>query len=267
MPVTQSDLELLVTVTGAFENQGDPYKGVSGDFDGQGISCGVLQWNIGQNSLQPLVLSVGKAIVFAQMPEYGDAMWIACNSTIGNALKIVRSWQSNSKLAVRPKRELINLMDAVSMRRQQDFAILKIAQSADMLATRWANDRKKEFRTTQELVYFFDILTQNGSLKDIFYRDVYEFQQAAGNQGSTRLICQWLAATNSKYAGMVDCHKNARLWNKQWDIDTSDLLVLSYLRSQKSILRWRGDVLNRKGTIATRSGWVHEMKFDLTGVF
>src|ERR1700686_522029 len=33
----------------------DCFAGLSGDFDDQGISFGVLQWNIGQGSLQPLL--------------------------------------------------------------------------------------------------------------------------------------------------------------------------------------------------------------------
>ena len=47
-----------LALTGSFET-GSPvpecFTGISGDFDGQGISLGVLQWNFGQDSLQPLL--------------------------------------------------------------------------------------------------------------------------------------------------------------------------------------------------------------------
>ena len=33
----------------------DCFCGVAGDFDGQGISFGALQWNLGQGTLQPLL--------------------------------------------------------------------------------------------------------------------------------------------------------------------------------------------------------------------
>lgn len=36
----------------------DCYKVVTGNFDGQGLSAGALQWNIGQGSLQPLLSEV-----------------------------------------------------------------------------------------------------------------------------------------------------------------------------------------------------------------
>jgi hypothetical protein len=53
-----------VALTGAFEtNQPPPdcFAGLSGDFDGQGISLGVLQWNLGQGTLQPLLQQMDRA--------------------------------------------------------------------------------------------------------------------------------------------------------------------------------------------------------------
>src|SRR5512133_1786109 len=43
-----------LALTGTFETGSGPpecFAGVTGDFDGQGISWGVLQWNFGQGSL------------------------------------------------------------------------------------------------------------------------------------------------------------------------------------------------------------------------
>lgn len=47
-----------LALTGSFETGSaipDCFAGLSGDFDGQGISFGVIQWNFGQGSLQPLL--------------------------------------------------------------------------------------------------------------------------------------------------------------------------------------------------------------------
>jgi hypothetical protein len=47
-----------MALTGSFETStGIPgcYAGLTGDFDGQGLSFGALQWNIGQSTLQPLL--------------------------------------------------------------------------------------------------------------------------------------------------------------------------------------------------------------------
>jgi hypothetical protein len=50
-----------MALTGSFETDNsfpDCFAGLSGDFDGQGISFGVLQWNLGQGSLQPLLRKI-----------------------------------------------------------------------------------------------------------------------------------------------------------------------------------------------------------------
>src|SRR5208337_1169965 len=59
----KSLLELCLSVSGKFEAVGAAsYTNVSGNFDGMGISCGILQWNAGQGTLQALVRSVGSAM-------------------------------------------------------------------------------------------------------------------------------------------------------------------------------------------------------------
>jgi hypothetical protein len=52
-----------LALTGSFETNApipDCFAGLSGDFDGQGLSLGALQWNLGQGSLQPLLKEMGK---------------------------------------------------------------------------------------------------------------------------------------------------------------------------------------------------------------
>lgn len=267
MAVSDAELATLVAITGTFETSGDPYQGVSGDFDGQGISCGVLQWNIGQRSLQPLVIAAGKPSVVAAMPGFGQDMWRACNAPLGQALAIVRSWQNGASLKAAPKAELRAFMGSAAMRTQQDAAIRRDARKAERLADKWAIDRGTGTRTKQELAWFFDVVTQNGSMKDLNFADVAAFKAAAAPGKAGDLVCDWLGNTTTKYAGMVDCHKNATLWRTGVSGLALDLLVLSYLRSQKSILQWRGDVLNRKGTLAVGRGWVHRTKFDVSSAF
>jgi hypothetical protein len=201
------------------------------------------------------------------MPAFGGDMWKACNVPLSQALAIVRSWQSGTTLKSGPKSELKKLMRSPSMRTQQDAAIRKVANKAEALADRWAANRGTSPRTLHELAWFFDIVTQNNSMKDLAFKDVTTFKTAAGPGKADDLVCDWLAATTSKYAGKEDCHKNANLWRNKVDGGALDLLVLGYLRSQKSILKWRGDVLNRKGTLAVKTGWVHKTKFDFSTLF
>lgn len=58
-----------LALTGSFETGAMPpecFAGLTGDFDKQGISFGVLQWNFGQRSLQPLILEMNA--------QYGELM-------------------------------------------------------------------------------------------------------------------------------------------------------------------------------------------------
>lgn len=264
MAVTNEDIALLTRIVGRFENSGDPYEGVAGDFDRMGISCGVLQWNIGSNSLQPIVRSVGRPHVMEKMPHFGAAMWRACTSSVAAGLQIVRQWQKGTSLKPAPAAELRALMRSAPMRAQQDIRIRAIAERADAWASSWATSRQTGTRTPLELTWFFDVATQNGSMKGLGFADVQSFKQASTPDRVDDLICDWLASLGSNFWGFRDSRKNAQLWRDSVPAGNLDLLVLSYLRSQKSTQRVRGDVLNRKGTLALRRGHVHGTLFDLT---
>jgi hypothetical protein len=267
MAVTQDEITILTKIVGRFENEGDPYKGVTGDFDGMGISCGVLQWNIGSNSLQPLVRAVGKTVVGNTMPTFGDAMWNACNGTIAQGLAIVRKWQTNNRLLAKPAAELRALLGSPDMRAQQNQAIAHVATKADTLAAEWATARGKPARTLQELIWFFDIVTQNGSMKDVSFADVKAFKDANTPDKSDDVVCKWLAGLNQNFWGFKDSNKNAVLWKNNVAPADLDLFILAYLRSQRSKTKARGDVMNRKGTLATRKGWVHQTRYDFSDLF
>src|SRR5271163_348997 len=59
----KSLLELCLKVSGGFESgRGPSYTSLTGNFDGQGMSAGILQWNAGQGTLQALVRLIGNAM-------------------------------------------------------------------------------------------------------------------------------------------------------------------------------------------------------------
>lgn len=267
MVLNSDEIKLLTDLIGRFENGAEPYIGATGDFDGQGISCGVLQWNIGQGSLQPMIQEAGEDVVLATMPVFGKAMWRACTSSTPQGLAIVRGWQTQGRLMQGPKKELQALMGSPRLRELQDNRIRKVAERAETLASQWADARGGGARTRQELVFFFDVVTQNGGMKDLGFADVAAYKTAAGTGRADDLVCDWLAGLKSNVWGSKDAHENAALWRDSVKGPELDLLVLGYLRSQKSVFKARGDVLNRKGTIATRRGTVHSTKYDLSDLF
>ena len=62
--VTKESLDRqCLALTGGLETDHPPpdcFAGLSGDFDDQGMSFGALQWNIGQGSLQPLLMQMNQ---------------------------------------------------------------------------------------------------------------------------------------------------------------------------------------------------------------
>lgn len=253
-----------VAVTCGFENAGDPYVGVSGNFDGMGISCGAMQWNIGQGSLQPMVKAVGKAVVVRSMPTYGAELWDACQASPAVGTSMVTAWQVHGKLPILARDELSALMGSPEMRAEQDRAMTVSADKAFAMAKTWAAARGDPASDKRAFMWCFDTVCQNGSLKGLTYDDVAAFIGGSGRAAAVEAICASLATVSGGSKHAKDAHRNATAWRKVDDPASVDLLVLSFLRAAKSLAQWRHVVLNRKGTIAAGMGWVNSTKHDLS---
>ncbi len=95
-----------LALTGAFETgtgAPDCFCGLSGDFDGQGISFGVLQWNFGQRSLQPLLkemIEQHAAVARAIFAAHFDTLCAALNASDAELMDFARSVQHPVKHTV-----------------------------------------------------------------------------------------------------------------------------------------------------------------------
>lgn len=256
-------IEDAIKVTCRFENDGDPYLGVSGNFDGQGVSCGALQWNLGQSSLQPLVKAVGEPLVKAKMPNFGADLWLACQGSGAAAVKIAAGWHSRNKLKPKFRDELVSLLDTAEMRAEQNKAMAVNATKAILLAASFAAARSEASPSKRAYMWFFDIVCQNGSMKGIGYDDVKNFVGGSTPKQAVGVVCDTLKAVPGSTGHAADAHKNAKLWKSLTDPEAVDLLVLSHLRAAKSMPEWRHIVLNRKGTVAAGKGHVNSSLFDL----
>ena len=255
--------QAAVAITPGFETVGDPYVAVSGDFDGMGISCGALQWNIGSKSLQPMVLKAGKGVVLAHMPGFGQEMWDACSGSVAKGLAIVRGWQTGRSLKACPKAELRALMGSREMRAQQDERIDKVAGSAFAKAEKWAAPAKGK-PNKRQFCWFFDLETQNGSLKGVTMKHVQDFISGNRPGRTDDLICDFLEQMKGASGHVRDAKKNAAHWRDKATGEKLELLTLTYLRSAKSLPEWRHVVINRKGSIAMGGGWVNATQYDFS---
>jgi hypothetical protein len=98
MELRQEVWKKAVKITGLFE--GGTYA--SGNFDGQGLSMGLLQWNLGQGTLQPILLEV-----FSMYPasnwelqdlkvalDNGTALSFAKETLNGWGARLVEPWRT-----------------------------------------------------------------------------------------------------------------------------------------------------------------------------
>ena len=255
--------ETALKVTGHFEDADDPLGGVSGDFDDMGVSLGVLQWNIGMGSLQPMVRSIGRAAVVAAMPAYGAEMWAACSASVGEGLRIVRAWQTGGHLRQPVAAELKRLALCQPFVAQQIANADKVAERAYRSAEEWASAMTGGKPDKRLFCWFFDVLTQNGGMKGITIADVGGFIRGMGTDRTDDVICDWLAARGQEDAGFRDSRRNSGLWRDKVPAERLALFVASYLRAMKSRTQYRADVLNRKATLAVGTGWVHGEQHSL----
>jgi hypothetical protein len=266
MPVSDEFLTAGLKITGHFEDSADPLGAVSGNFDKMGISLGVLQWNIGSNSLQPIVRTIGKAAVTSTMPKFGDDLWRACNTTVAEGLAIVRAWQPNNKLPKAVLTELKAYVRGQPFQDQQLKVARKVGDTAWATAVAWAEKQGRNTATKREFCWFYDVFTQNGGLKSVTPKKVQDFIDGHGANSADDLICDWLAARTDDGRGAKDSRKNAKLWRDTVPEAKLFLFVASFLRTAEANPVWQSDVMNRKGTIALGEGWVHGDKHDLTPI-
>lgn len=266
LPIPDEWEKAAVRITPGFETTGDPYLGVEGNFDGMGISCGALQWNIGQNSLQPMVRAVGEQLVLQTMPTLGGEMWKAGKAKPADGMPIVLGWQINNKLSQIARSELKALMGSATMRAEQHKRIDQVAQTSLQMASQWAKSADRTKASKREFCWFFEIVTQNGSLKGLTHEDVSDFIGNSGQKDALKLICDFLASQSGTSGHVKDANKNAASWRGVSDPLIIELLVATYLRSKTALPQWRHVVINRKGTVAVGKGWVNSSQFDFSDI-
>lgn len=261
--LTPEWLKTALEVTGGFETNGNPWAGVADDFDQMGISCGILQWNIGQGSLQPLVKACGQATVQKFMPTYGDELWTACHQSITQGLKTVRNWQPNKKLKPDVLKELRALFGSPEMVEQQMAAATKVGTDSMKLASSWATELRGGDPQLKEFCLFFDFVTQNGGMKGVGLDNVRAFITQTERSKVDNAICDWVINRPSGVSHLSDGKKNAALWKNNIADGDLELITLAYLRCLKAKKQYQVVVLNRKGTIALLRGWVNSGLVDL----
>jgi hypothetical protein len=224
-----------LALTGAFETSAPPpecFAGLSGDFDGQGMSFGALQWNLGQGSLQPLLEEMDRA-----HPEILEEIFDDHYPVLRSMLKAEREEQLAWARSIQDLRRFVvgepwrGLFKTLG--RREEFQAIQV-KAADRLY-RAALALCKTYRVWSERAeaLMFDIKVQNGSISQLVKAQI-EQEFGRLDQGSG-----------------PDAEEVARL------------RIIANRRAEAADPRWVEDVRARKLTIANGEGTLHGMYFDL----
>lgn len=246
------------------------YDKVTGNFDGNGISLGLLQWNIGTGSLQRLVKEVGENTVLETMPTFGKNFWKACNSKISEGLKIANTWQVKNIIQSEQKKELVDFLTSPSVREIQYGKAMIIGKKAYNTSVSWAKEmRNSDSVLFKEFVYFFDLYTFNSGLKNLWVNDVISFK--AQNENPKDTILNWLNTRKKPLYAIKDAKANFNEWGEiKLSEEELNLFVFGYLRaliSNGNSGKFKADVLNRRGTICIGKGTVHGSHYDFEQIY
>jgi len=220
-----------LALTGSFETGKPPpdcFAGISGDFDGQGISFGALQWNLGQGSLQPLLKKMDrqhsdliKNIFAERCSEFREIL----KAPQEQQMAWSRSIQNQNNSVIRePWCGLFKTLG-----RCGEFQDIEVEAANQLYDEAIELAHEYDLKSERAVALMFDIKVQNGSIYP------YVKQQIRRDFDSLP----------------DDSDEEARL------------IIVANRRAEACNQRWIEDVRRRKLTIARGRGTVHGMHYDL----
>lgn len=256
-------------ITGGFEGS-DPWANITGNFDGEGLTCGQLGKTIKAGDQQRVVrnhiAAHGTAELLTLMPKKGGEYIKVINASIANGMAVVVNWSDKKHRVIEPYRsELAAFWKSARMIvKQREHA--EVTEGA--LTDQWVADWKGS-GSFQEFALFFDVAAQNGSLKGVTAA-VVDAYIGGDPAAAVAKALAWVDSVPKKTSGYDDAKKNVPLWRSMLAsaaLEIVRLFIFAILRAQKAAAAWQWDVANRKATLAVGEGWVHGKKWSFLDKF
>jgi hypothetical protein len=227
----------VLALTASFETDApvpECFCGLSGDFDGQGISFGVLQWNFGQGSLQPLLsemLTDHPAPMKAAFHVHLPVLRAVLKDSLAGQLDWARSVQTPAHRINEPWAGMFK-----SLGRSEEFQQIELEHAGRIF--RRARTMCGSYGLTSErgVALMFDVITQNGGI-------------GRGAEATIRQEMKELATGSAP------------------DLEVGRMRIIAVRRAEAALPRWIADVRARKLTIAEGAGMVHGKHYDLAEMY
>ena len=224
-----------LALTGAFETgKGFPdcFAGLSGDFDGQGMSFGVLQWNVGQDSLQPLLkdmLSQHPETMKSIFHEQLGILLAALKSSKEELMGFVRSIQHPMKhYLYDPWRGMFKTLG-----RTEEFQEIQANYAQSLYQAAQSLCKEYALWSERAVALMFDIKVQNGSINKLVKAQIL--------------------------AGFAQLSQTL----SDEDREVEKMKIVANRRAESANPQWVEDVRERKLCIAGGEGTVHGISYDL----
>lgn len=235
---TNTRLDLCLEITGSFEGSG--YGQVTGNFDGMGISCGILQWNYGQGSLQAKVLA-------PYIQAYGSIHPLidptATMSSV-DALKYAKEHLlMGGEVKAEVKAILKSFLTSDNCVKIQKLAAMNLYDRSISLMKMY------EFDSDRAAVWFFDTLTLNGSMKATVRMnpDRAKAKLELLNHPTQGLDSTSMIKNRAMWPGIID----------QASDESVSLFRMALHRALQSRQEFIPVVATRRGTISLGKGFVY----------
>ncbi len=249
---TASLLNICLKITGTFENGQPSYTGIVGDFDGAGLSVGILQWNPLSGTLQHLVSSIAAKMGWARAKAFfqEDIQAFAGMKPVP-ALAFVRAHFLDpahpARLTPAATAAWTSLLGTPeSQQAQTEYAQATVMAQAVKMAKKYVPEAAEHSRV---IAFFFDVATQEGSM------------------GAVPILANADGEDALAFAGHSDpaC---AALWTKVVTTDplAAKLLTLGYRRALLGRSQYVWAAMSRRGVIACRLGICERTHFDFTAL-
>jgi hypothetical protein len=273
-PNTMEQMTLIaMRVSGQFEGD-DPWANITGNFDDEGLTCGMLGKTFAdgdqQQTVHRFLESFGESELLKLMPKTGADYLRLCALSKDQGTALISRWSVNGSSAnvLQPylselrsfwkSPPMISIQFKAALENEGKFA-------AENTAAWGLSDSLNAF------CFFFDVATQGGSLKGLGPEDVQAFYQEHGGAASAcQVACAASESAEAFHSNAADAHRNGKLWGTL--LDASDevsrhLFTLGWLRSQLARARFIFTSMNRRGTLAFHQGFVNGSAWDFREEF
>lgn len=245
-----------VEIIASFEGVGVDWGNPVGNFDGAGLTCGVIGFTWKYNNQPPMIREYvkrhGQASLLQFMPKYGLTYIKAANLGESGGMSIVKGWSGGSyNLPAAIKAELKAFWTSPGMLKIQEEQIMVMIGN---WGVKKMYESQKYFGFAQpkfeHLVFWMDQATLNGQGKTPAFDE---------HKSITKSQILSFCASQGGY-NKADLRKNGALWSQMYDkspYDEQVMFKLAYIRSTRASSDFKGTVMNRRGTLALGDGYVN----------